>query len=329
MHEQWRRTMGIWLGLVLASALSLGGGVAAQATPEASPVAGLTGRIVYGTLSGLWTMDADGTHRVQITHTEGADVDFDPSWSPDGRQIVFRTSRGEYGPDPRGIGTEGIFIINADGTGERQLWPPDAATPGGLFPDWSPVGDRIAFSGLDADGHETIYTISPEGTDLRDLGKFGEATEWSPDGRKLVFDSHPGDGNWQVWMMNADGSDQTQLTTAPAYHTGGPGGNQTGAWSPDGTQIAFQSDRGGDFDIYLMRPDGSDQHVILGGPANQVANSWLPDGRLVITDGSAGGNVPDWYLINADGSGKTPLPQLAGVNSPIDWIVPRDSGQSG
>jgi hypothetical protein len=329
MQRSYCQKLVAWLGFALASTLSLSGGVSAQVAPTASPAAGLAGRIVYGMRSGLWTMAADGTHRVQITYPAAGDVGFDPSWSPDGRQIVFRTSRGVYGPDPQGIGTEGIFIVNADGSGERQLWPPDGDTLGGLFPDWSPPGDRIAFSGVAATGQETVYTISPEGKDLLDLGMFGEGIEWSPDGRNLMVDSHPGDGDWQVWVMHADGSGQTQLTTAPASQHGGPGGNHTGAWSPDGGQIAFQSDRAGDYDVYLMHADGSDQRLILSGPGSQAVNTWLPDGRLVIADWSAGKELPDWFLVNADGSGKTALPQLDGVNAPFDWLAQETTNPSG
>jgi Tol biopolymer transport system component len=327
MQKLVKRIIVARLGLALVSAICLGG-EAAQGTPTASPAAALTGRIVFGTRAGLWTMNADWTHRVQIIHPAASEVDFNPSWSPDGSQIVFRTSRGAYGPDLQGIGTEGIFIINADGSGERQLWPPDRDMPGGLFPDWSPASDRIAFSGVAANGHETSYTIRLEGKDLLDLGMFGEGIEWSPDGRNLMVDSHPGDGGWQVWVMNSDGSGQTQVTTAPASQQGGSGGNHTGAWSLEGRQIAFQSDRAGDYDEYLMHADGSDLRLILSGPRSQAVNTWLPDGRLVIADWNAGKELPDWYLVNADGSSKTALPQLDGVNAPFDWLAEETTSRS-
>jgi Tol biopolymer transport system component len=291
--------------------------VLSGATP-ATPSTDVPGRIAYEVDGDLWVMDADGTHRVRLTDTP--ESDFDPSLSPDGQQIVFRTERGTYAPDRQGIGTEGIFIINADGSGEHQLWPPDAQTPGGLFPDWSPTGERIAFSGVTGDGKETLYTIRPDGTGPTDLGMMGEGTEWAPDGTKLAFESHGGDGDWQIWSINADGTGKIPLTTAPAFTPGGPGGNHMGAWSPDGTQIAFASDRGGDFDVYVMTADGSDQRLILDGAVNQAPIVWLPDGRIVITDASAGRLLPDWYVIDADGSNMTPLPQLDGANAPLDWL---------
>ena len=130
--------------------------IRAQPTAMAASDTALTGRFAYNTPDGnLWAVDADGARRVQLTRAGGND--FDPSWSPDGSQLVFRTSRGRYAADRYGAGTEGIFIVAADGSREHQLYPIDTARPGGLFPDWSPDGAWIAFSGVHTDGSEVIY----------------------------------------------------------------------------------------------------------------------------------------------------------------------------
>jgi TolB protein len=157
-------------------------------------------------------MDADGSNRRQVTRTRDPAFDFDPSLSPDGRRVVFRTSRGRYAPDLMGTGVQGIFVIDLQGSHERQIQPPR----GGLFPDWSPDGRRIAFSTLRADGTETIVTTDPDGTHAQDTGVVGgECAEWSPDGSRLAYCHHPGDGDFDVFVMNADGSGQHQLTTPP------------------------------------------------------------------------------------------------------------------
>jgi Tol biopolymer transport system component len=163
-----------------------------SASPARPAATGLTGRITYNTEDGdLWVMNADGSGRRQVTHS-GDGNDFDPSWSPDGRRIVFRTSRGAHLPDTASIGLDGIFVVNADGSGERPIHPPT----GGLFPDWSPDGRWIAFSGVQppSDRPDYLYVMRPDGTGVRPVStaNASECAEWSPDGSKIAFCGHWG-----------------------------------------------------------------------------------------------------------------------------------------
>ena len=99
---------------------------------EAAPtVTDLAGRFAYGTAKGdIWVVDVATGTRTQLTHGRGV-IDFDPHWSPDGKQLVFRSER-FHAPDPTSTGYNGIFVINADSTGEHAVNPPG----GGLFPEW-------------------------------------------------------------------------------------------------------------------------------------------------------------------------------------------------
>jgi TolB protein len=139
-----------------------------------------------------------------------------------------------------------IFAINTD----RQLTPSREAAAGGLFPAWSPDGSSIAYS-----NGSGINLIRPDGRGRRPLGVAGECSVWSPDGSKLLFCSNGvnrGEGvdNWDVFIMAADGSHVRRLTSNLAQ-------DYPGAWSPDGTQIAFFSRRDGDGDVYVMDADGA------------------------------------------------------------------------
>ena len=97
------------------------------AAPPVAPRAAYKGWIAFDYRRAIWIMKADGSARRQLTRP-GAENDFDPSWSPDGKRIVFRTSRGRYKPDPGGIGAEGIFVIDVATRKERQIQPHKAAS---------------------------------------------------------------------------------------------------------------------------------------------------------------------------------------------------------
>src|SRR4051812_9458610 len=138
--------------------------VAVDRDYPAAALSSLRGKIAYSPgvhAHSLWVMNADGSHRRQITHA-GTHADYDPDWSPDGKNIVFRTERGRY--DSNSTGAQGIFVVNTTTLRERQIQP----RTGGLFPAWAPSGKRIAFTGLNPTCcGEVIVTSKPHGNDKR------------------------------------------------------------------------------------------------------------------------------------------------------------------
>jgi Tol biopolymer transport system component len=138
---------------------------------------------------------------------------------------------------------------------------------------------------------------------------------------KIAFGSFR-DGNWDIWTMNPDGSAQTRLTTNLSV-------DLQPAWSPDGSKIAFLSQRdstgtecdhfdgticGVNNEIYVMNADGTGLRRLTDFPSGEPA--WSPDGLKIACGGESeptGGGV---FIANADGSGLTNL-VAAGGGGPV------------
>jgi TolB protein len=98
-----------------------------------------------------------------------------------------------------------------------------------------------------------------------------------------------------VFVMNPDGTGPTNLTNFP-------GNDAWAAWSPDGTKIAFTSDRDGNFEIYVMNYDGTNQTRLTNHPGYDYQPTWSPDGtriaytRIVDAGGSVNADIWDMEL---------------------------------
>lgn len=190
-----------------------------------------------GTVDGyIFRVDADGSDLVNLSAVSGSTGDAMPSWSPDGREIAYASTKpGE--PFPR------LYVMDADGSRPRLLAPLEFEAQ---YPAWSSVG-TIAFAGVVGRNFD-IYSIQPNGSELRRLTEDQSPDNWptfTPDGSQIAFYSNRegGDG---IWVMNADGSDPHRIAD---------GGEPN--WSPDGRYITFNCAHSERAEICAVRPDGS------------------------------------------------------------------------
>jgi Tol biopolymer transport system component len=275
----------------------------AASTSAASPRSGagsisLSGRIAFDNHEDVWVINADGTDLIRLTESPG--FDFDPSWSPDGTRIAFRSERS---------GHEEIWVMNADGSDQRRL-------ADGLSPAWSPDGSKIAYSspgtilcppgrGLECTGL-SIMNANGSGAHRVPNADGGEYPTWSPDGKRIAFNSNL-TGDHVMYIVDADGSNLVDLSAV--------GEGWQVDWSPDGRSIIFASGRDqtapGYDDIYAMRPDGSDIRRLTNQQAYTPA--WSPDGEHVAF------SAPGLFVMDADGTNVTALPTNVGETSLPDW----------
>jgi Tol biopolymer transport system component len=101
------------------------------------------------------------------------------------------------------------------------------------------------------------------------------------------------DEHSSIYMMDAQGGNLRRLTDNAMEDT-------LPVWSPDGRQIAFSSNRDGNWEIYVMNSDGSRQTRLTNDPADDVIPAWSPDGKQIAFVSARDGNA-DVYVMNADG----------------------------
>ena len=273
----------------------LAGVVAAGLTPltvDAAPQAQIAFTSERDGNREIYVMDADGTNQRRLTNYNHTDSS--PSWSPDGKHIVFTSTRnptfGIRGPDFE------IYVMDADGTNRRHLTDNLHQE---IDPTWSPDGRHIAYaSGINKNFE--IYVMDAHGRNRRRLTNSGDVhihnwePSWSPDGKRIAFTSIR-DGNKEVYMMTAHGGNQRRLTNSGDVHIH----NWEPSWSPDGKRIAFTSDRDEKLNIFVMNADGGKQQNRTKDLHGENP-SWSPDGKRIVFVSERDGNK-EIYTINADG----------------------------
>jgi len=204
---------------------------------------------------GIFVFSVDPVRDLRF-YNQNASVNGTPSFTPDGKQVVYMSSAGGH--------CCRIFIASLDGTGLRPISSSSAID---TEPKINPkTGSDIVFvSGRS--GPQQIYKMNMDGADVDRLTPGnGEASNpsWHPEGQKIAFAWTQGyaTGNFNIFIMDV-------ATRAYVQLTHGEGRNENPSWAPDGVHICFMSTRGGRKQIWSMLADGTQPQQLTTQGVNE------------------------------------------------------------
>lgn len=306
---RWRRELcgGVALIGTVVLALLAGG-------PSEAAYPGKNGKIVFKrpdpACCEIFTVDLAGNER---TLTNNGFSTGDPSWSADGKLITYRAR------PPGGTGDADIFVMNADGSNERQLTTDDAFEDD--EPNFLPDGKTIIFESF-RDGDSDIYRLNAaDGSSIAPVADTdGGIDEYSPavspNGKLIAYTQSDGMENG-VWAMNVLGAKRRKVVDTDTFSEFEPN------WAPNGRSITFVAGENmvmDDTEIWAAKADGSGAHPVTDNDDEDDTPAFSPDGsKLVWDSGVLSGGIDEIVIMNVLGGPIKALTDSPDESNTPDW----------
>jgi Tol biopolymer transport system component/predicted Ser/Thr protein kinase len=222
--------------------------------------------------------------------TFGNRRNYNPAWTPDGREIVF---------DSGFVDSHDLWRVPVNGSAKPQRLA--AVAENRRNPAISPRSRRLAYSRDLHDSNiwrmELKDKVSPatSRSPLIASTRIDQTPAFSPDGKRIAFTSARS-GNLEIWVCDADGSHVVPLTAF------GGADVDSAHWSPDGQRLTFDSSAEGQWEVYVVGASGGKPpQRMTNNPANDGNPSWSHDGQWIYFDSNRTGQFQVWKMPTAGG----------------------------
>jgi len=252
----------------------------------------------------IWAMNPNGTSPARLAHSVGDDEE--PRGAPDGSSIIFTRNSAD------GTSSQ-IFKMNVDGSSQVALTTLTANVQD-ENPSWSHDAQHILYTHTDPAQNDQVWEMNANGSNQHVLFSSslenGSEAVFSPDGTKIVFQY----GEGYLWVMNANGSNPHVFLAQDGTHT-----DENPSWSPDGSTVAFTSDRSGADQVWAVDASGANPRSLTPGAQGEHP-SYSPDGTKIAFASDRTESDEIWVM-NPDGSSLLQLTSTTPNNGQPDWLA--------